>query len=76
MHVCIFSHLSYVSSTEVAFTRDQCGSVSSGSELVWHDNTVAVQFRTGSLSQVNPFGTGLENQSRADLPGPVETQGL
>ena len=42
--------------------------------LWYHPGTV--QFQTGSLSYVNPFGTGQENRSGADLPGPVYMQGL
>ena len=30
-----------------------------------------VQFQTGSISQVNPFGTRQENQSRTNLPAPI-----
>ena len=40
----------------------------------YHPGTV--QFQTGSLSQVNPFGTGWENRSRMNLPGPIQAQGL
>ena len=56
--IWIGSTLARVHLNCVGFTRSQ-----------YHPGTV--QFQSGSLSQVYPFGTGQENRSRADLLGPV-----